>query len=643
MPAAPASAATPSKKPAGQRRLLLLAFTILVGVVFGGFAIAAFAAWTRDTIGTAASLLLAIVCAWLLPLALSIRATLAFKRQGRPIILRRLVAFFLVVVTQLTVFLVGFTQLGQKDGVTISGELAAAVRPVLGGLPILGGVLEKTAKDGGADEGTPTTTTTPGPDGGIAAVSADGGVALTPPPTKAPTAAGLSPRTAGRTISSVAAVVTTTDGDLVAVRTGLAFGGQTTTTVTDLAAFSDKGSPTRVEASSDGHLAVVLAGQYVVLAKPGAVTGDLAADLSRGGKVDNLDIQGVRDIAIGPGGAVLVVVDVFDAKSNKVAQALIGKSAGAAAFVVRRAGDVVDAAADPKDKASVGNTAHGFNLKRNDGSGTVVVEEILLEGGNDVGEKLAGTSYVMNPRRLLVGRIDAPRALAELVRTGEEVSGIDGITVQGFADAVSLPDGRVIFDANFVEDGSRGWLFQARLGGGAFAIAPELVGKPEAPFGDHAPRTPQLTVEADGAFAFVNKDGGLVLGSLARFAESKVVLVRAEAVTAAGKVGGISRVVSPRLATGGEWVFAAVEVLDDVGARKKAVVLASRVDLAAGKAEVLLVEGALVPAAAVAAPAVPAPAGPAAHPATPTAPAAMERRIKSIFFLEGHSEPLSGL
>ncbi len=632
MPDAPAPAA---KKPAGQRRLLLLAFTIVVAVIFGGVAVAAFAAWTSDTIGTVASLIFGVLLAWILPLVLSIRATLALKRQGRPIILRRLVTFFLVVVTQLTVFLVGFTQLGQKDGVTVGAELAAAVRPVLGGLPIVGGMIEKTAKDGGAGATTSTPPTTPGPDGGVVvvAVGPDGGPAAVTPATPS-TAAGLSPRTAGRTIAAVAAVVTTTDGDLAAVRYSLAFGGLTTVVVTDLAAFSDKGSPTRVEASSDGHLAVVLAGQHVLLAKA-AGAAELAADLSRGGKVGELEVQGVRDIAIGPGGHVLVVVDAFDAKTNKVVQALVGRAPAGPAFVVRRAGDVVDPPTDPKDKGSVGNIAHGYGLKRNDGTGGVVVEEILLEGGNDVGEKLAGTSYVMNPRRLLAGRIDAPRALAELVRSGEEVSGIDGVTVQGFADAVSLADGRVVFEANFAEDGPRGWLFQARLGGGAFALAPELVGKPEAPFGDHAPRTPQLSVEADGAIAFVNKDGGLVVGSLARFAESKVVLLRADAITAAGSVGGVSRVLAPRLATGGEWLFAAVDVLDAAGVRKAAVVLASKADLAGGKAEALLVEGAVVPAA----PAVPA----LATPGAPVTPPAKERRIKSIFFLQGHSEPLWGL
>lgn len=633
MPAAdPTAAPAPAsaRKPVGNRRLLLLAFTVALGFIFGALAIAAFAAWTRGTIGNAAALLLGLLLAWVLPLVLSVRATMALKRQGRPVILRRLTQFFLVVVTQLTVFLVGFTQLGEGTA-TPTGELAAALRPALGNTPILGGILIKAARDGGADDGsTVATPTTPGVDGGVV-VAADGGVVdgvvVDGGPGAQPlvaTAAGLSPRTAGRMIQTVVAAVTTTDGDLAAVRFGLAFGGQVTTSTIELTAFADKGSPTRVEASSDGHTAIVLAGQYVVTANPTATTAELAVEISRGGKLAELEIQGVRDLAVGPGGNLLVVVDAFDSKKNKVVQALVSKPVGAAAFVVRRAGDVVDPPRDPKDKKAVGTISHGYAIKRNDGTGGVVVEEIMLEGGNDVGEKLAGTSFVMNPRRLLVGRVDAPRALAELARTGEEVSGIDGVTIQGFADAVALVDGRVVFDANFVEEGPRGWLFQSRVGGGAFAVTPELVGKPEAAFGDHAPRTPQLSIEADGAVAFVNKDGGLVLAALSRMGESKVVLVRAEAIAAAGKVGGISRVVSPCLAPGGEWVFADVEVLNDSGVRQEAVVLASRADLAAGKAEVLLVEGGVVPGADAGTP-------------------AKERRIKSIFFLEGHTEALWGL
>jgi hypothetical protein len=276
----------------------------------------------------------------------------------------------------------------------------------------------------------------------------------------------------------------------------------------------------------------------------------------------------------------------------------------------------------------------------------------MLEGDADVGMKLGGAQFVMNPRRLLVGRVDAPRALAELTRSGEDPSGVDGVTLQGFADAIALPDGRVVFDANFAEDGPRGWLFQARLGASVFAVAPELVGKPEAPFGDKAPRTPQLSVEPEGGFAFVNRDGAVVTGTLQHLAEAKVSLLRAEALGVAGVVGGVARVNAPRLATGGEWLLASVDLLAADGQRQQALILASKADLLAGKVEVLAVEGALVPTAT----AVPAPTTTPATttttattattttPATPATPAVATptQRIKSLFVLEGHDEPLWG-
>ena len=104
----------------------------------------------------------------------------------------------------------------------------------------------------------------------------------------------------------------------------------------------------------------------------------------------------------------------------------------------------------------------------------------------------------------------------------------------------------------------------------------------------------------------------------------------------------------PRLARGGDWVVASVELLADGGARTKALVLASKADLAAGTAEVLLVQGGLLPAAAfAAAPGVavddklPKNDGttlPPAPPASPAPPA--PARVKSIFFFDGHDEAL---
>lgn len=635
-----------AKGPAGSRRLLWLALTILFGIGFGLVAASTFAAWAGGFLGAVGGLVLGLVFTWILPLVLTIRADRALKRQRRPLVLRRVVTTFLVVLVQFTFFLLGFSGLG--DGPASStASIAQASLPLLGHVPVLGGLLGKHAKDGGATG--LTTTTDP-----VATGTTTAGTTTTATTTTA-VATGLSPRTAGRAIGSVAAVATTDDGGLVAVRTTVAFGGQPTITITDLSAFADKGVPTRVESSADGHLAVVLGGQVVLTAPPGKAAVVDAA-ISRGAKVGDLDVQSIRDVAVGPGGAVLVAVDAFDAKKNSVGQALIARPIGGAAFIVRRSGTPIEGEKLVEGEAP--DVAHGYSIKRHDGQGHVVVEEIMLEDDTDIGTKLDGAQYAMNPRRLLVGTIDNPRALAELVRTGDQPSGIENVALQGFADAVALPDGRVIFDANFAEDGPRGWLFSARLGGSAFAIAPELVGKPEAPFADRAPRAAKLSVEPEGGFVFVNRDGALVLGHLQRLADHKTGLLRADVVSSAGRAGGVARVNAARLLSGGEWLLANVDVLDDAGQRREALVLASRADIVAGKAELLALEGGAIPAATVAPAAAPPPttttttpdgkpadAKPADKPADakPADVAVKTGRMKSLFVLEGHDEALWGL
>jgi hypothetical protein len=424
----------------------------------------------------------------------------------------------------------------------------------------------------------------------------------------------------------------TTEGDAAVVVWQVLFGGQTTARVVDLGAFSALGPFTRVESSSDGFVAVVLGGAQLVTAGPSGVASHDKA-LSRGARIGDVEVQGLRDVATGPGGALLVVVDAFDARTNKTFAALVARPAGGgAAFVVRKADDVVDA---PEKKGEAANVGHGFSIKRGDGSGAVVVEEEILEGGGDVGTKVSGAQWTLNPRRLLVGQLDNPRALAEVVRTGADPSGLDATTLQAFGDAVALPDGRIVFDANAVEEGARGWLFSARTGGGTFAVAPELVGKPEAPFSTKAPRVRHLAVSGDGVFAFVNHTGAVVTGPLARPADAKVGVLRADAVRGpdGARGGGVASVGTVRLA-GSEWLVAGVELLAENGARNEAVVLAGPADLAAGKAEVLLEQGGALPITTATTPA----ATTTPDAGTPAPPPL--KRVKSIFFDEGHDELL---
>ncbi len=680
--AAPVTAPTKRAGPAGQRRLLSLVLTIAFGLAFGLVAAVAFAAWSRSFLGDIGAIALGLVLAWLLPLFLAVRATLALKRRNPPAtLLRRFVAAFLVVVVQLTVFLAGFVTLGQGT-VTTAGEMAAAGLPVFGKLPVVGGLLDKQARDGGAlDLKNPADPAHAGVDPTAGAGASSGAKNPDGTPVVPAVPNGLSPRAGGRPIGALAAGVVTTTGDVVVVIWTLAYGGAVTPRVVDLSAFSALGNPTRVEVADDGSAAIVLAGAHLLTVKaptpgssgPGAGHPGIAAVtvehdklLSRGGKVSDLDIQQVKDVAVAPGGALLLTVDAYDAKKGAVRQALVARPVGGAPYVVRKAGDVVDAAVKEGD---LQNLSRGYAIKANSHSGAVVVEEEFLEGEADVGMKLSGATWVMNPRRLLVGQIDNPRALAELVRSGDDPSGVENVSLQAFGDAALLADGRAFFDANFVEEGARGWLFNARSGGGAFAVGPELIGKPEAPFSERAPRTRHLVVDDDGACVFVNRDGALLLGTVQRLQDSKVVL-QGDAVRPDGsRAGGIASALVPRLSRGGEWLASSVELLADAptsaaGARIKAILWASRADLAAGKAEVLLEQGGLLPTVVEAA----APDGkkdlkdpkdpkkdqkPApgkderADPAkttttttTTTTKPTEQRRVKTLFFFDGHDEPL---
>jgi hypothetical protein len=149
----------------------------------------------------------------------------------------------------------------------------------------------------------------------------------------------------------------------------------------------------------------------------------------------------------------------------------------------------------------------------------------------------------------------------------------------------------------------------------------------------------QLAVSGDGTCAFVNRDGAAVVAPLARPAEARTGLLRADALRADGsKAGSVVATTTVRLA--GDWLVAGVDLLTDGGARTRAVVLAGRDDLAAGRAQILLEQGALLPSSTAAAPAGATP--PAPPPPAPTADGgpATPRRVKSLFFDDGHEEPL---
>jgi hypothetical protein len=260
----------------------------------------------------------------------------------------------------------------------------------------------------------------------------------------------------------------------------------------------------------------------------------------------------------------------------------------------------------------------------------VLVAESYLEGGDDLGTRLSGETWSVNPQRLLVVKLDSPKALQEIARTGTEPSGIAGFELQIFGDAALLGDGRAVFDANFLEKGSDGWLFVAKPGGAGavLALAPEKRAGDDAPWTAAPPRARALDANADGALVFRRDDGAAILTSVDRPTEASAALLGADGLASDGKkLGTITSVDVPILARGGEWLIASVQLATASGTHD-AVVLASRADVANGKAEVLLEVTGKVP--------LPPP------PATPKAGAKepKERRIQSLRFFEGRDELL---
>ncbi len=583
---------------ASRRRPPLLLVLVVTALLVGGFVLADVAVmaaldfWPR-LVGFLVGLLFALV----LPMVLAVRALFALRRRGSHVVLRLLVPVFLVFIVHLATVGVVTTWVdrGSGDFAAVSYEALAGI----GGIPVVSSILETHAEQekvlprgfqAALDRNKPAPT---GSDGGPADVvtAGDGGLAAVPA-----VVTPWSPRRAtGRVVRTAIYVALLEGGDKALVVDTLPQGGLVSRRVLELAPFADKGSPTAFDAADDGSVVAVLGGGDVVQGKPGkallAVPG-----LSRGAKVGskNDEIRAVKHVAIAPGGAILATVELAVAKNAgevEVDEALLVLRPGEAqATVVKRAGDVVP-------NADEGSVAKSFALKRPAGDGSVLVLETYLEGGTEVSTSVNDATFTMNPMRLLSGRIDAPRALVEVARTGDALNGIEAKSLQAILDAGLFPDGRVLFDGNFVEEGAAGWLFTSRAAGSVYAVEPALFGKDAAPWPVRAPRAMHLTVEPDGAFAFATRDGAILLGRIDRPAESKQVLRSAEAFRDDGtKAGVVIGVGAPLLAKGGEYLIAQVDLQPDDGPRKSAIVLASRADLQAQKVQVLVEEGGTIPA-----------------------------------------------
>ncbi len=647
----PSSSPSPSK-PAGEPRYVILLALTVIGTAMGALLVAlAFGAlltFVPSIVGTIFGFIVGLG----LPLFLALRAAGALKRKRRGLLMRRLVVMALIGATQLALFGAVLNWSSRTTGHI--AWTAHEVLDVVGGLPVFSDMLYAHAERDNAIPGTalakkvkpvPAVGPDGGPvlneDGGIVFVDAgptvaeapDAGpgavVATTTTTTRAPAPpkpkAGipLSPRTAGKAARTFAAAMTTSAGDSLLLVGTISAGGALTWRVVDLAAHEKLGDITLVESAEDGHVAAIVGG-HLVVSRPAKTIADHVKLLAPGQKLTvaagPVEIQAVRDVVIGPGGVALAVVSTL-AGAGDLADVLVTvpKPGTGAPFVVRASGEKVPGSND----ATVVKT---WSLKKGSGASTVLVAESYLEGGDDIGTRLSGENWSVNPQRLLSVKLEGARAQIELARTGQEPSGVEGFELQIFGDAWLLSDGRALFDANFLEKGADGWLFIAKQGG-VFALAGEKRATDAAPWSIAAPRVRSLEGAADGAFVFRRGDGAAIVSSIDRPSEAVAALLGADALSTEGKkVGSVVSVDVPSLARG-EWLFASVTLKANDGTTHDAIVLASKQDVQNGKCEVLVEVGGPVPGAVVA----PVKAG---------APPPPPKTVQSIRYGKGRDELL---
>ncbi|MBI1948897.1 MAG: hypothetical protein HYS27_24635 [Deltaproteobacteria bacterium] len=626
--ATPETTDPPKKAPAERRHLVLLLVTVLLALGGGALtsvAVGALLAFLPALLGVIVGMLLGYV----LPTFLALRASQALRRRSLPPLLRRLAVLFLIGATQLAIF--GAVLTWSARTTAHLAATAAEALDVMGGVPILSGVLKKHAAAGGVSLKGQAPRPAVGPDGGVlhgpdgGVLASDGGYfvehpdagpltldggapaakvdagAAAPPVPPAPVllpappapkaGVALSPRGPGKPVRTACAALVAHNGDALLAIATLQGGGAVTWRTVELGALDKLGPPTLVECAEDGTTAAILGGTHLALARPGRAGLDQPKALAPGAKLAGGEVQAVRDVAVGPGGLVLAVVGVTRATDGgtEVAQALVALGAKGVLTVLRKSGDAVPG-------ADAGDVVHDFALKRPGGGNGVLVVESYLEGSVDKGVRISGEEYALNPQRLLAVRLDTPKAMTELCGSGVEPSGIDAVHLQAFGDAVLLPDGRALLDANFVEKGPDGWLFSARPAGGVAAIGAELRGGGAA-WTSAAPRAQHLDADLSGTALFRRADGAVALFTIDKPAQVSAGLRGAEALTGAGVVrGAVVSVDVPLLARGGGWVLASAQ-LKDAGGTRDALVLASLADLDAGKAEVLLATGDPVPGA----------------------------------------------
>jgi hypothetical protein len=101
-----------------------------------------------------------------------------------------------------------------------------------------------------------------------------------------------------------------------------------------------------------------------------------------------------------------------------------------------------------------------------------------------------------------------------------------------------------------------------------------------------------LSIEPDGAFTFIARDGRVITSTLQAPASVVAGVLRAEGVHKDGSAaGGVAAVLGASMARSGDFVLSVVELLTPAGQRRHAVTLSSVADVSAQKTEVLIEEG----------------------------------------------------
>jgi hypothetical protein len=564
---------------------------------------------------------LSIFSALILPVILVWRVSQGLASKGAGQISRRILemSLFTLIHLALIAAMVDWAGRSPADFAATGHRL---LQGAVGELPVLSNVLKNLAEGSTQPTAYASKTTllkSPGVDGGVA--SLDGGVSSTALPSpvsglaKIPEAGEQGQRTDadGGSVTDLKPVATPQNlkpvkrappalhvGIRVQLENGqkgiwhqtVSTNGQTRGRWISLDAYAHQTNATALHFSSDGHGAVVLGKRQVLFIAP-AGQPRLVAPLQRGAVTPSgLEIRNIHQVLVGPAGSLLAIVDTFKAnlpppydtgptlvhwKPEKPAQLEI----------YRRVGETVPEAP--------GQAVVELALKTLGADGAFVLLESYRHTNPIPGQNDGPNNGRINAQRLMVAYIDAPHARQEVIRTGQIAGQLPAVQLQSFQDAATLTDGRVFFDANFIGDPRRGWVFAGETNSPVIALAASSY-PDQAPWPTQAPRLIDFSIDSDGTFVFVNPKQGLVVGHVDRFSEAKLLwpLMDKSRSALSSIQHQIKSIRYPRLVPGGKWIFFQARLKEAKG-DVNSIILASREKTGQQNLTVLLKENQPLP------------------------------------------------